>query len=132
MFLAVTIIACGCYWLMLPTLNARRFVEAMRAENYRLADGCFRDPNDRFLVDWNERYWRFQVRANLETWSLGEFIRGKRMVRLSIAYGNAGPLRFDVLNVSVTPTGLHSPQKIGGSIPGGTIDVPLTPSVPTA
>jgi len=132
-FIIMTIVACLCYVLMLPTLNAQRFVAAVSAQDFEVADGCFRDPNDRFFADWNEKYQRFQMRANLEPWSLGEFVRGKRMIRLSVAYGDAGPLRLETLVVPATPAGLLAPQKVGGGFGGGGgFDVPLTPQAPTA
>jgi hypothetical protein len=132
-FVVTTIVACVCYALVLPTLYAQRFVAAVGADDYELADNCFRDPNDRFLADWHQKFQRFQARASLEPWSLREFVRGKRLVRLHVASGNPGPLLFHTLVVPAAPAGLLSPQKVGGSGPGGGgFDVPLTPQVPTA
>ena len=135
LFLTTAIVAVACYWLILATINAQRFVGAVASENYELADTCFREPDDRFLFDWNEKRWRFKAEAWLEPWSFREFMRGERLVRLQVIYGDAGPLRRREWAVTATRAGFPRPKPVmlsrgfGG---GGGIDTPLIHTAPTS
>ena len=124
--------AAGCYWLIFPTIIARRFVDAVASPNYEHADD-FLDPADRFLLDWNEKHWRFQARAELEPWSFKEFLSGKRTVKLHVLYGDAGPIRSLAWIITATRGGLLKPQQVfAGGSGGGAIDTPLIPAAPTS
>lgn len=135
LLLATTIVAAACYELVLPTINAQRFVRAVAAENYELADAYFHDPDDKFLFDWNEKHWRFKALAELEPWSFSEFVRGRRLVRLRGIYADAGPMRSREWIIPVTRSGLLQPRPnlpsrgVGG---GGGIFTPLIPTAPTS
>ena len=120
LFLTTTIVAAACYWLILPTINAQGFVGAVASKNYELADTYFRDPDDRFLFDWNEKRWRFMAHAGVEAWSFGELMRGERRVRLRVMFGDAGPMRTGNWTVIATRGGLLSPDPAwgGGSFGG--------------
>jgi hypothetical protein len=50
LMIAMAFTAVGCYWFMLPTLNARRFAAAMSAEDFAAADKLllFRPDDDPF------------------------------------------------------------------------------------
>jgi hypothetical protein len=110
LFLTTTIVAAVCYWLVLPTLKAQRFVRAVASEHYKLADAYFRNQGDQFLFDWNEKHWRFKAEAGLEEWSLPELLRGERRVRLRVIYGDAGPMRTRAWTVVATRNGLLQPE----------------------
>jgi hypothetical protein len=102
-------------------MNAQRFVRAVASGNYELADAHFRNTDDRFLFDLNEKHWRFQARAGLEPWSFRQFMRGERLLTLWVAYGDAGPMRFRQLTIIATRAGLLSPVVSGGLGGGGGI-----------
>ena len=110
LFVATTIVAASCYWLMLPTIKAKRFAHSVATENYQLADAYFRDPDDKFLHDWNEKHWRFKAEVELEKWSFSELIHGERRVRLRVICGDAGPMRGSEWIVEVTRGGVLSPN----------------------
>lgn len=123
LFVTTTIVAAGCYWLMLPTIKAQRFTRAVASENYELADSFFRDPDDQFLHAWNEKHWRFQAVAKLEQWTFRELVRGERSVSLRVAFGDAGPMRAGNWVVVATQSGLDEPEPLwsGGGMGGGGI-----------
>jgi hypothetical protein len=108
LFVVTTLFAGLCYLLILPSIHAEQFVRAVTKQNYELADSFFHDQQDRFLSDWNEKHWRFKTGAKLGQWSLGEFVRGERQVRLSVMYGDAGPMRTSEWTVVATRAGLSS------------------------
>jgi hypothetical protein len=85
-------VALGSYCLILPSLNARRFVRAVNAGDFATADTCFVDENDRFLESHNREYWTFKLGANLEPWSLSEFFHGERHISYTLNFGGPRPL----------------------------------------
>ena len=130
--LIATAMIAACYWLVRPTIKAELFAREVRAQNYPLADSYFRDPQDSFLVAWNDKHWRLKTYAELEEWSFGELVCGERKVRLGVAYGDAGPMRTSNWIVTATRSGLLTPVPTwGGGSVGGGYDVPLTPQAPT-
>ena len=106
---ATAIVAIACYWLVLPTINAQRFVRDVKCENYERADTYFRNLDDRFLLAWNEKYWRLYARASLEPWSFAELLRGRRLVRMHLTFGDA-TLRSREWLIAATRIGLLQPQ----------------------
>jgi hypothetical protein len=123
LFLTTTIVAAGCYWLMLPTIKAQGFARAVVSENYQLADLYFRDPKHRFLFDWNDKHWRFEASAELGRWTLGQIARGERLITLRVAFGDAGPMRARSWMVIASRSGLHKPEPFwsGAGMGGGGI-----------
>jgi hypothetical protein len=121
-FVLVTMVAGACYWFMLPTIYARGFVDAVAAADYERADALFCNVDDPFLCKLNQKHWRFHARAQLKPSSFRAFIRGERRITLTVAYGDAGPMRAESWTVPVTRAGLLTPQPIlrgGGSMGGG-------------
>ncbi|MEX2306976.1 MAG: hypothetical protein WD738_05260 [Pirellulales bacterium] len=110
LFLMTTVVAAGCYELVRPTLIAQQFISATDSKDYERADTCFRDTGDRCLFDLNEKHWRFLARAELQPWSFRQFMRGERLLTLSVAYGDAGPMRSRSFTVIVSRAGLLMPQ----------------------
>jgi hypothetical protein len=109
-----TIVALGCYWLILPSLSAQRFVRAINATDYQQADACFQAAIDRFLDEWNERYWNFTSSAELEPWSFRGVVRGQRRVKLNLSFGGPSPLRIQTYKVTATRSGLLEVELVGG------------------
>jgi hypothetical protein len=107
---------------MLPTINARRFARSIAAADFERADSFFPNAKDRFLFNLNKKHWRFHARVELEPWSFRQLIRGRRLLRLYVAYGDAGPVQSQGYTVVVTRAGLLSPSPvIGGGSGGGGI-----------
>jgi VanZ family protein len=50
-FVVMTFVAVACYWMMLPTINAQRFVHAIQTGNYASADNFLRNTEYRFFED---------------------------------------------------------------------------------
>lgn len=48
LFLATTVAACICFWIVLPTVRAMSFIKAIETRNYEYADGFF---SNRVLTD---------------------------------------------------------------------------------
>jgi hypothetical protein len=123
LLLTIAFASLACYWLMLPTINAQRFIGAIELGDYKRADSYFRCERDRFLFKLNEKHWRFHARTELDPWSFGQLIRGHRVLRLYAAYGDAGPMISNGFTVIVTRAGLLNPeaQSWGGGSGGGGI-----------
>jgi hypothetical protein len=122
MFVGTAVVACGCYWLMLPTLNAQRFVAAVAAGDYAAADAFFADPADRFLEQCDTDYTIIAQQPKLEPASWRGVLCGRRQISLRIVYST--PTRTDAHYVLImaTPAGLRPPQRPhwpGGSGGGG-------------
>jgi len=130
LFLGTALFAVFCYWLILPTVVANRFVRALAEMDYKLADTCFRSTNDRFLFDSNEKHWHFKAQAELGPRSFAHLLRGQRIISLTVMYGDAGPLRVSICTVIATRRGLLTPLVTGGTGGGGGIDAPLIPTAP--
>ena len=133
MFIVTTIVAAGCYWLMLPTVNAQRFVRAVAAAKYASADAYFCNADDQFLSNSNNKRWHFKATAELAPWSLQQLLKGKRLVRIRVTSGDA-TVRTSEWLVAATRAGLLQPEPTWpryGSV-GGAIDVPLIPTAPTS
>jgi hypothetical protein len=114
LFLATIVVAVFCYWLILPTIEARRFVRAVESSDFAAADYCFCDPQDRFLNDYNKKFWTFELQATLDPFSMSEFWKRERRVTFHISYGGPGPLRIFFGTIIATSKGLSSPEVTGG------------------
>jgi len=110
LLVAIALMAGACYWLILPTIEAERFVRAVDSGDFESADACFHKPLDRFFVSWNEKNWAFKPQAELESWSFAEFVGGRRRVAVRITYGNPGRLHGLEGTITATRSGLKSPD----------------------
>jgi hypothetical protein len=128
LFVLTTIVALGCYWLILPSLSAQRFVRAINSADYRQADACFQEGDYRFLVKWNEEFWQFTSSADLEPWSFRDVVRGQRQVNLHLMYGGPPPVRTRTYRIIATRVGLLQAELYSGSM-GLPVDMPRT--IPT-
>jgi len=118
LFVAATLAAAFCYWLMLPTFNAQRFVRAVEASDFAVADRFFHDPKDRILESYNKQFWKFEFRTTLEPFSTTQLLRRERLVHFSIAYGGPKPLAIFDGTITAHTNGLGSPE-ISGGVAGG-------------
>jgi hypothetical protein len=110
LFIAATLAGVACYWLVAPSMSAQRFIRAVAAGNFKLADTFFRDPDDQILSRLYEKHWRFHARAELQPWSFAELVLGERRIQLHLAFGDAGPMLGRSYVISVTQSGLLTPQ----------------------
>ena len=128
LFVLTTIVALGCWWLVIPSLSAQRFVQAINSADYQQADACFRKSDDRFIAKWNDEHWQFAASAELEPWTFREILCGQRRVQLHLSYGGPSPLRIRTYTVTATRSGLLEAEFSGGVL-GHPVDSPR--SLPT-
>lgn len=121
LLLVTLVVAGGCYWMVLPTVYAQRFVAAVAAGEYAAADALFVDPADGFLVDWDARYTIVERRAKLEPSSWQERWRGKRQISVIIVYRTPSHTLARSVDIMATRTGLQRPQqqRSSGGLGGG-------------
>jgi hypothetical protein len=134
LFIGTAIVAAACYWLILPSIKAQRFVRAVSSGNYQRADAYFNNQEDQFLFGWNDKHWHFHADAELEPWSFSQFLRGERLVRLRVRAGDA-TVRTREWILAATRGGLLEPEPTwprGGVGVGGGYDMPLIPTAPTS
>jgi hypothetical protein len=120
-FVATAVVALFCYWLMLPTIKAQRFIGAVKSSDFRAADNHLRDPKDRFLDDYSKKYWTFQLQAALAPLSAREFLRGERRITFRLAYGGPRPVIIVEGTLVSTARGLSSPEVTTGITRGFSI-----------
>jgi hypothetical protein len=108
MFLASTAVAGICYWFVLPTVNATRFVRAVESADYKLADDCFREFDHRFLVTWKNIFWSMEADAHMVPLSFRQLIRGERHVNVSVEH--SGPDGTSTASVIAKRSGLEAPN----------------------
>jgi VanZ family protein len=88
-FLAMAAAALVCYWLMLPTMNAQRFVRALQQREYATAESLFMASSKEFPGEFKKfAFAEFEPRLLPLTWS--ELWKGERRVLVTINYGNEG------------------------------------------
>jgi hypothetical protein len=108
--LATAILAGLCYyWIEMPRATARRFVDAIRAEDFSVADRMFRGVDDRVLAKSNQKYWGFRADAVILPWDIGQFLSGRRDVRLHATYFFLDEHHDLQQEIAATAFGLDSP-----------------------
>jgi hypothetical protein len=108
MFLASAVVAGVCYWFILPTVNAGRFVRAVETADFKLADDCFCDAEDRFLVSWKDIFWSMEAGAYLEPLTIRQLLRGER--RITVSVDHTSPDGTSTASVVANRTGLERPN----------------------
>jgi hypothetical protein len=112
LFLLMTIVAALCFWFLLPTLTAQRFLTALAAEDYQSADTFFRNADDRFLADWANKRWSFRSSGELLPLTFHQLWRNKRAMHVEITYF-AFDQNFSVETyLAATPFGLNKPERL--------------------
>lgn len=130
LFLFTTVVALGCWWLILPSHSAQHFVRAVNSGDYQQADALFQNAENKFLVKWNDEYWEFAASAELEPWTFRDILCGQRRVKLHLSYGGPSPLRIRTYQVTATRSGLLEADFSGGVF-GHPVDLPRTlPTTP--
>src|SRR5438046_871248 len=86
MFIVTTLVAALCCWFLLPTLTAKRFLNAIANEDYKSADELFRNSDDRFFEDWSNKRWAFLATAKLQPLTVGQFFQNRRDLLIEIRY----------------------------------------------
>jgi VanZ family protein len=89
LFIAMTIVALACYWLMLPTMNAQRFVRAIHLHDYATAESLFASEDDAFPGSFKD-YDHFVANAQLASLTWDDLWKGERRVSIAINYGDDG------------------------------------------
>jgi hypothetical protein len=109
-FVLVALLAAFCYfWIVMPTLTANRFVEAIVAKDYHAADVLFDVPDAGFLVRSAETYWAFNARAERLPITLDQLLTGRRHVLLHFDYFHLDQNVSSQAHIAATPLGLGLP-----------------------
>lgn len=105
LFLATALIAVGCLWLILPTVRARQFINAVKSRDFKLADSYFSNPQEKFFVELAAEYPTFKSTAELQTQSMRQLWNGEQSVM-----GGVSIVRYQgyVTRFVVTRTGLYA------------------------
>jgi hypothetical protein len=96
--------------MVLPTLTARRFIATIDDKKFADADNFFRNPADKFLVDWADKKWAFKVSADVAPWSFGQVFFGQREVVIRVDYFEFDHDANCTANVAASSLGLGSPS----------------------
>ncbi len=109
LLIATAILAGLCYyWIGMPRATAKRFVDAISAEDFSAADQMFQKADDRGLVASKAKYWGFRADAEILPWGVGQLLSGRRDVRLHTTYFSLDQ-HVDVENeIPATAFGLNS------------------------
>lgn len=110
LFIVTTLVAALCFWLILPTLTARRFLAAISSEDYRSADKLFSSAADRFLANWADKRWGFRTSGELLPLTFAQLVGRQRTVRVEMKY-----FQFDEnvscdARIAATPLGLKKSE----------------------
>jgi hypothetical protein len=110
LFFLTALIAALCFWFVLPTLTARRFLAAVASEDYRSADGFFSNSDDRFLANWADKRWGFRTTGELLPLTFGQLVRRQRTVRVEMKYFQFDENVLCDARIAATPLGLKKPE----------------------
>jgi hypothetical protein len=94
------------YWLILPTLNARRFTAAINSGQYEVAERLCVEPADVFPGTWKD-HQTFEPKAGIQPLSWEDFRGGQRRMFVGIAYGDGGGIASCSLECSATRQGVE-------------------------
>jgi VanZ family protein len=116
LFIAMTVIAVVCYWLMLPTMNAQRFVRAIQQRDYATAESLFIASSDKFPGDYKRSdILETEPRIYSLTWSA--LWNGERRILVTTRSGDKqGTIRFGATilayrqGLALHPLMLHMPK----------------------
>jgi hypothetical protein len=113
LLIATAILAGLCYyWIEMPRATAKRFVDAIGAEEFSVADRMFWKAGDRGFAASKEKYWGFRADAEVLPWSMSQFLSGRRDVQLHMTYFFLDE-HHDVENdIAATAFGLNSPTSL--------------------
>jgi len=109
-FLMAALVAVICAWCVWPSIMARDFVGKLAAEDYQAADQMFRNADDRCLEKWDHKRWSFRASGRLAPITLGQLVRGQRLVQLDLNYMALDQLVSRTGAIVVTPLGANAPE----------------------
>jgi hypothetical protein len=117
MLFIATAVAAGFlyYWILMPQTTARRFVDAITAGEYEAADRMYWKDVDRGLALWNKKYWGMRAEAEILPWSLGQFLDGRRNLRLHVMYFFLDENHDIEMQLAATSFGIDSASTWSGS-----------------
>ncbi len=111
LLLITTMFAAACYYcIVLPSAMARRFVSAINTERYPAADHMFWHDADRTFAKWKDERWGFACDAELASWSVRQFLCGRRNVVLRMKYFQFDENHYTAMELAATSFGMQSPQ----------------------
>lgn len=85
-FVVMTIVALLCYWSVLPTINAQKFVQAIKSKEYSAAEGLFVSGSDRFPGKYKSNT-DYVAHAHLNAVTWNDILHGRRRISGTIIYG---------------------------------------------
>jgi len=112
LLVAMTITALVCYWMLLPTMNAQRFVRALQEKDYGTAESQFRSEELAFPGTFKS-YDRFVANAIIAPLTWDDLWKGERRIKVAIDYGNDGGLIGCAADITAYRDGL----KLGPIVP---------------
>jgi len=125
-FLFSALVAVICAWCVLPSMAAKRFVQAMEQGDYGVADQMFRNEEDCCLEQWGEKHWSFRASGRLLQITLGQVVGGRREVEFNINYFALDQIvnRNGLIAVSLLGAGKPrvGPERYGSRIIDGSPD----------
>ena len=101
-----------CYfWIVMPSVTAKHFVDAINAEDYVAADMFFAKSDGVSFILTNNNTFGFRTKASLLPWTIGEFCSGRRGVQIINEYMAFDEHVNEVQHVVATPFGLMRPTR---------------------
>jgi hypothetical protein len=99
-------------WFLLPSLNARRFLVALKAEDYRSADRLFSKTEDRFLAEWAEKRWSFRSSGELIPFTFDQLWHNRRELRVETTYFEFDQYFSVETYLAITPFGASTLERL--------------------
>jgi hypothetical protein len=110
-FVLLTLLAFFCYlWVTRPSQIARRFADAVNAEDFAAADQMFFRSGDQFLAEWADENWAFEARCELRPLTIAQLLSARRHVDINIGYFELDHTASRQVVIAATPLGLNAPS----------------------
>jgi hypothetical protein len=77
---------------------------------FEAADQMFRNADDRCLEKWDDECWSFHAAGRLAPLTLGQLVRGRRLVEFNINYFALDQTVSRNGLIAVTPLGVRTPE----------------------
>lgn len=106
LFMMMTAVAAGCYWMVLPTINAQRFVQAIQERNYAAAERIFISKSEAFPGSFKQ-YRHFKSWPTIAPMTLSDIWRGERRIGVGIHYGDEGAMATCAADIRAYRSGLQ-------------------------
>lgn len=106
LFVLMTLVALASYWLVLPTLNAQRFIHSLQHKDYATADRLFFDRSNSFPGSFKE-HSHFETSTNMAPLTWSDILNGKRHINIAIDYGDGDGIVGCGVDVTAHRNGLE-------------------------